>query len=188
MNKQITWEHDPQLAPPAALLPWVLYEDSLTDKLTALTGEATLLVLNSQWVNAGWWERHVLHQEGLCFQREIMMTSQQQVCWYARTLVAESVFNQHRDFFERLESNSLNILLFREKKAVRDSMICYSVTREHFEFIWVQHALSMLRHEPEFVFPSELQLWGRRSCFLIDGQSPFYLIEFYCPTFLNVMK
>jgi chorismate--pyruvate lyase len=177
-----------KLAPPQ-LLSWISSEDSLTDELLKITGDAELAVLSHLWVHSGWWDKYVLDiQNQFILQREIIMKSHDTPCWYARTIVQESVYHENTDFFNRLENCSLNVLLFKEKLASRQSKFIYSINKNDLEFHWIRKALLHLNPMKGGMLPEDIQLWGRRSCFLINNQSPFYLIEFFLPGFLDVLS
>lgn len=171
--------------PPENLIPWLTYEDSLTEKLKATTGDASIQVLGQGLQRPNWWDKQVLGiQESLEFTREIVMYSHETRCWYARTVAPESCYQAHHDFFARLEKNALHVMLFQEKRAVRKSMECYAITYNELEFHWVK----------AFIFQRDLHhstkdsvLWVRRCCFLIEGKEPFYLVEIFLPQFLDLL-
>ena len=174
-----------EVNPPEKLIPWLGYEDSLTEKLKQTTGDASIQVLGYGLQRLHGWERRVLGiQEPLEFIREIVMYSRETRCWYARTIAPESTYQVHHDFFARLEKNALHVMLFQEKRAVRQSMQCYGISKKELEFAWVK----------PFVVPqdathseSHLTLWVRRCSFLIGGKAPFYLVEIFLPQFLDLI-
>ena len=174
-------------AAPEKLLPWLTRDTSLTDHLFALTGEASLQLVSHLWLRSDWWDQYVLSiKQQTLLRREIVMISQKTPCWYARTIAEESTYQAYPEFFARLEHGSLNTLLFKEQLAVRESKVIYSVTKDNLEFYWIKQALSHL-HYPATILPLDCELWGRRSRFLIDGQAPFYLIEFFLPGLLDLI-
>ena len=86
---------------PHSLIPWLEEAGSLTDRLHLLTQDAQLYVIHQGWAHSGWWEKYVLLiANSPCWHREILMVSRGHCCWYAKTIVEESVFLRHRDFFE----------------------------------------------------------------------------------------
>lgn len=175
---------------PSQLTAWLQEEGSLTDRLNQITHAAQLHVVQQAWIRAGWWEKYVLHCENSQFwQREIIMQSQSHICWYAKTLVEESVFLRHSDFFRKVEQASLNQLLFREYKARRQNKIYGCFTHETMEFHWVRKAVRSLGLPDQLVrLNDDMLLWGRRSCFAIDAQSSFYLLEVFLPGLLDAIN
>lgn len=180
---------------PPLLTSWLKEEGSLTDRLNQMTHAAQLHVVHQEWIRAGWWEKYVLHyQNGSLWQREILMLCHGHICWYAKTLVDESVFLRHRDFFSKVEQASLNQLLFREHKAHRQSKVLGSFTSDAVEFHWVKQALAQLTSNTQqeqtasqTCFADDITLWGRRSSFAIDAQSTFYLVEIFLPGLLDAI-
>lgn len=170
---------------PEKLIPWLLYEKSLTEKLKSTTGDASIQVLEFGLRRPSWWDKKVLGiQEKLVFVREIVMYSHEISCWYARTIVPETTYQVHQDFFASLEKNALHVMLFQEKLAVRKSMQCDAISQNELEYYWVK------RFVPDCYVndsSSSLTLWVRRCCFLIGGKEPFYLVEIFLPQFLDLI-
>lgn len=179
---------------PSPLVPWLEEEGSLTDRLNQKTEDAKLRVIHQEWIRAGWWEKYVLHiQNCQLWQREIIMHSHGHICWYAKTLVEEKVFLRHHDFFKKVEQASLNQLLFREYKAQRQNKIYGKFNHDSSEFYWVKKALARLaeqnieeaENKKLIQLDDAVTLWGRCSCFTIDADSSFYLIEIFLPGLLD---
>ena len=171
--------------PPEKLLPWLCHETSLTEKLKECTGEASLHVLGHVSLIPGHWERNVLGiQDQMEFVREIVMYSGETRCWYARTIVAQSIYEANRDFFSRVEQNGLSVVLFHEKCANRLSLDCYSISKKDIDFSWVTSLLSPLYTSQEL---DQLSLWVRRSSYSIAPKSHFYLVEIFLPDFLDLI-
>ena len=173
------------VSPPEKLSPWLFHEDSLTEKLKSTTGNSSIQVLGQGLFMPSAWDKEILGiSEGLEFVREIIMYSHERRCWYARTLAPELTYQVHHDFFSRLERNALHVMLFQDRLAVRQSMTCYAISKNEPEFYWVKPFL--FSHEAEYGFNS-VMLWVRRSCFLIGGKEPFYLLEIFFPEFLDLL-
>ena len=171
--------------PPEKLISWLCYEESLTEKLKDKTGDASIHVLGHQLCIPSAWERNVLGiQDPLEFVREIVMFSGETRCWYARTIAPDSTYQANKPFFSRLEQNSLNIMLFHEKLATRQTLDCYSISKNELEFSWVKSLVSSYCATSGI---DNLTLWVRRSCFMIGGKMPFYLIEIFLPEFLDLL-
>ncbi|OGV51635.1 MAG: hypothetical protein A3F46_08370 [Legionellales bacterium RIFCSPHIGHO2_12_FULL_42_9] len=173
------------VSPPEKVIPWLCYEESLTEKLKKTTGDASIQVLGYGLQRPHSWEKRVLGiQEPLEFIREIVMYSHEARCWYARTIAPESTYQIHPDFFARLEKNALHVMLFQEELAVRKSMHCYGVGKKELEFSWVKRFVSPLDMN---LSENNLPLWVRRCCFLIGGKEPFYLVEIFLPQFWDLI-
>ncbi len=170
---------------PEQLIPWLFHEDSLTQKLKLSTGDASIQVLSQGLKRADWWDKQVLgFQEQRKFSREIIMSSHKTCCWYARMIAPESTYQRHHDFFMRLETSALHVMLFQEKLAVRKSMKCYAISNNELEFYWVKSLISKptMNHVVDNVC-----LWARRCCFLLGGKEPLYLVEIFLPQFLDLL-
>lgn len=172
--------------PPEKLIPWLFCEDSLTEKLRTTTGDASIKLLKQDLCSPDVWAQNESDlNDNLTFTREILMYSHDVCCWYARTIASESTFKSQQDFFSRLEKNALHVMLFEEKLALRQSMQCYSISYKDLEFAWVRPFLP--NYNSDYVM-ANLILWVRCACFLIDGKSPFYLVEIFLPQFWDVIK
>ena len=112
------------------------------------------------------------------------MYSGQTRCWYARTIASETTYLGNKHFFDRIEQNTLTVLLFHEKLAIRKTLDCYSITKNEQEFNWVKSFLpqQVINHNVD-----NETLWVRRSCYEIGGKMPFYLVEIFLPGFLELL-
>jgi chorismate--pyruvate lyase len=156
---------------PAFLNEWREHQYSLTDKLEQKTGSSSLNLLAQEWVRPSWWDRYLLGiKDESMLQREIIMQHQSQSYWYARTIIPKPCYEQHADFFKRLQQESLRELLFHNPKVQRLQFINYPVDRHCLEFYWVKKYLPAV----------EDLLWVRLAEFSLKPFS-FYLIEILLP-------
>lgn len=169
--------HDPimlqtQETPPPALLPWLIYQDSMTDRLKQINGDAQLIVLRQDWKEAGVWERHYLGlDEESLIQREILIASNQIPYWYARTLIPKNTYDNHLSLFNRLENESLGALIFSEATIRREQHLYYPVDSKSAEYAWV----------PESLRQGAQQFWARVAIFSVEATNYFCLIEILLP-------
>ena len=158
--------------PPEKLLPWLTYVHFLTDKLKSATGDARLEVLRQEWVKRNWWDKHTLGiQDELVLHREILMWSQANLCWYARTIIPESTYKTNTDLFDRLRKESLGHLIFQGSVIHRQQMYYYSITQDRIEYHWLNDV--MHQHTKE--------LWVRLSEFSVQEKGSFFLTEILLP-------
>lgn len=156
----------------SALLPWITYEDSLTERLQEKAGYARLQVIGQRWDKPNWWDQQVLHiRNGVVFHREIVMWAGQDACWYARTIIPEATYKADFALFDRLQKESLRELIFNEPRVTRAYMMHYPICKQSIEYTW----LSQLMHSNATV------LWVRASAFIIQDKFPFYLLETLLP-------
>lgn len=164
--------------PPARLLPWLLHTSSLTEKLKKETGEAKLTVLSQQWCAPNWWDRYVLDlAESQVLHRDIVMSTHELPCWYARTIIPETSYKAHETFFSRLEKESLGAIIYNTEGVRRDSLLYYAIDRNCLEFYWFSHKEK-----------DETLLWGRRSILYCNKGTPFFLMEIFLPGLLKVIS
>lgn len=158
--------------PSSALLPWLTYQNSLTERLQAKAGNTYLDVLGQDWHAPTIWEKEVLSiSDKSVFCREIVMQAFTTPCWYARTIIPQSSYEAGIDIFVRLKNESLGLLIFSEVRIKRVSLMHYPIDTQCMEYYWLDetmHAGSKL-------------LWARLSVFLIDETFPFCLIEIMLP-------
>lgn len=157
--------------PPALLLPWLTFQHRMTDKLHAAVGDARLQVLKQQQQTTTWWDRYVLKvsdAEIIC--REILIHAWSTPCWYARTVIPLSAWQQEQSFFERLQTESLGDLIFNSAEVKRVSFHYYPVNRENIEYHWLDSS-----------YPDAAELWMRWSHFSIKDRQSFYLMEILLP-------
>ncbi|MDP1603212.1 MAG: chorismate lyase [Legionella sp.] len=157
---------------PRSLLPWVIHQEALTEKLKQSAGDAQLTILNQNWMTSGWWDNHVLGLDRqVILQREILMSAGEHACWYARTIIPQSTYHIHKPIFNRLNHESLGDIIFSEPRIKRYSMINYAITPQCIEYHWLK---------PVFC-DEDCRLWTRLAIFTIDNDSPFFLIEILLP-------
>lgn len=157
---------------PQALLPWITYQDSLTERLKATAGEARLDVLAQRWVLPNWWDTHVLQIDSeTVLHREILIWAHHKPCWYARTVIPYTTYHTDAAFFNRLEKESLGELIFNQVRVKRVYQINYPINDQSIEYHWLTEAMHY----------QTKTLWVRLSTFVIDDDRPFFLIETLLP-------
>lgn len=144
-----------------ALDSWLFCNTSLTEKLKNISGEARLEVLRNQ--------------EGDIYEREILMWSNEQPCWYAKTQIPKETYDAHDSLFMRLHSESLGALIYHNTLIQRISLRPYKISKQDLSFTWLK---------PEW-YKAESVLWLRSSEFLCADKHPFYLYEIYLPGLLR---
>jgi chorismate lyase len=160
------------LQPPDCLTSWLTYTNFLTKKLHEKTGDACLHVLNQCWETASWWDQNVLSiPRQSVMHREILMTSEANNCWYARTILPISTYEADMPLFARLETESLGVLIFEGTQIKRASINTYAIDRRCIEYYWLTPAM----HEQENV------LWARLSEFRLNSKHPLFLVEILLP-------
>lgn len=154
------------------LSEWIHYQDSLTDKLKAITGTIDLELLAQHWVSSSWWDSYILNlKEEQVFQREILMRSQNIEYWYARTIIPYSCYRLNPHFFNRLEKESVRNLIFNTNEVNLVNRICYPVDQRCIEYFWVKKYMTQI----------EGTLWVRLAEFSFSELESFYLIEILLP-------
>ncbi len=155
-------------AVPSSLLPWLMYQDSLTEKLREKSGDARLQVLAEYWGAPDWWDKHVLHcNNEAVFHREILMWAWEKPCWHARTIIPYTTYHAHRALFSRLDKESLGTLIFNTPDIKRINMLYYPINEQSIEYSWLNPL--MLNHEKI--------AWVRLSTFIVADRLPFFLTE-----------
>ena len=155
--------------PPLWLEDWLRHQGSLTARLESCSDAVKLQVLSTAWKKPNWWDRFCLkiHTEDV-FCREIMISANTRPCWYARTLIPKTGYQQDTAFFDRLSQESLAQLVFDEPRVKRHGLFFYPVDESCLEFYW-----------PKAYFndSEEKILWLRASAFEFDEQAQFFLCE-----------
>jgi chorismate--pyruvate lyase len=160
----------PQAPLSQALQTWMMYEESLTDKLRLVSGSSELELLVQGFVRTDWWTKAVLQvSDPQVFKREIIMRSNGVPYWYARTFIPESCFHLEVDFFNRLYRETMRELIFNEPQVTLIDRFTYAVDKHCLEFYWVKNVL------PE----SDGILWLRLSHYAFQEKAYFYLIEVF---------
>ncbi len=157
---------------PPSLLPWVLCQTSLTEKLKKRAGEARLQVLGQAFSAPNLWEKQVLHVHSeTVLRREILMWASHQPCWYARTIIPHTTCKAHQQLFHRLEQESLGELIFNSSDIKRLYFVHYPINEHSLEYYWLN----------PLMYVHEKKLWIRFSIFMIAESYPFFLIEMLLP-------
>ncbi len=157
---------------PDYLLPFLTDSGSLTKKLKLITGDATVKVISREMKSLDWWSQFYLKLEcETLFQREIIMTSNNYSCWYARSYVPSSTWYVYATFFEQLANKNLGDMLFDNPLVQRVSSKYFSIDNMDLPYYWI----------PKDVMKYDHQLWLRLSVFSICEQGVFYLIELFLP-------
>jgi chorismate--pyruvate lyase len=158
--------------PPKSLEAWLTHESVLSDKLRAMRGEAKLLRLTQQWVWSSWWEKQVLSlDKSMLLLREIIMQSQGEPCWYARTFIPQQCYDSSPALFARLDTEPLGNLIFHTEGVKRHFLGHYAIDSSCIEYYWVKKHIPSL---PE-------RLWVRFSEVKVNETASFYLIEILLP-------
>ncbi len=169
-------------SPPDNLIPWLLHDSSLTEKLKAASGDANLQVLGQTWCRPNWWDKFTfsLTVESV-IHRDIIMYSQKTPCWFARTIIPKDSFEANRFFFDRLNNESLGFIVFNEPTITRILLYPYMINNSCLEYHWLPDKLS---GENQI----DKQLWLRLSVFSLPNRSFFYLVEILLPGLVGVLK
>lgn len=148
-----------------------------TDILQELTGDASLELLEQQWINTNLWEKTVLGlPDKQVFRREIIMRSHDKPCWYARTIIPHSCFQQDSSFFEQLYTKQLTLLLFNQTAVMRTHFCHYSITEACQEYYWAKKQGVSLMNSSVV----------RASTYTFHNTAQFYLIEILLPDLLRL--
>jgi chorismate--pyruvate lyase len=99
------------------------------------------------------------------------MWAKEDPCWYARTIIPNTSYQENDVFFNRLQKESLGALIFNESRIKRVHMMHYPVNTQSIEYHWVTKCVPC----------SVKTLWTRFSIFILNDEFPFYLIEILLP-------
>lgn len=154
-----------------ALTSWLTYQGFLTERLKSKTGDAQLKVYREHWEAPQPWYAAVLQHEETSWCREIVMCTQDEPCWYARTVIPQSTYHAHTALFQRLKQESLGQLIFGETAITRSSLRVHQIVPGSVEYQWLQ--ADWHQHAS--------MLWVRVSEFQVHVQHSFYLIEIFLP-------
>ena len=159
-----------QLILPQFLEPWVLSQKCLTAQLKALTGAAELKVLRQDWVViCQRTDNHLKLNSEPFWQREIIISSSQKPCWYARTIIPERIFYTHETLFARLKQESLGDIIYNNPRIQRLPIRHYPITSQCAEYDWLR----------PYVQDQSSPLWVRLAQLIIDEQDSFFLYEIF---------
>lgn len=164
--------------PPAVLRPWLQYTAALTPKLEQEKGEACLQILSQTWQKPTWWDKYMLGltEQQLVFHRNILMSSGNWPCWYAKTIVPQVTYETNEVFFSRLSQESLGTMVFNTTTSKRQYLHHYAIDPACLEYYWLE------QH-----WRDEQTLWARFSVFSI-GEYPFFLVEIILPGLFRSSK
>lgn len=161
------------------ILPWLVYEQSLTQKLNDAAGDARLDVLDQQWELSDAWDQRVLKLDAMpVLHREILMWAYDTPCWYARTILPETTFKANTALFDRLKTESLGHLIFNGTEIQRVSLTHCMITPASPEYNWLNE--SMHKKSPA--------LWMRLSEFLVNSHDSFFLVEILLPGLMRYIS
>ncbi len=165
---------------PKVLLPWLLNEESMTDKLQALCDfPVSLAVCEQKWCPVGFWEKYMLGLgKGSIWQRNITISSGDTLCWYARTLIPKVTYTNYEAIFSRLKKESLGQIIFSDARIVRNYLNHYQIDSKCMEYYWLDALMRPEKNTDKF--------WVRLSEFQIEGAHAFYLIEVLLPGLLKL--
>lgn len=158
--------------PPLELQPWLVYEESLTQKLCETAGDAQLEVLGQHWESPDVWDSSALKLSNVSvMHREILMRAHNTPCWYARTILPDTTFQANLTLFERLKTEPLGHLIFNGTEIQRASLIHYMISSTSPEYGWLNESM----HQ------KNLHLWMRLSEFIVNDHHSFFLAEILLP-------
>lgn len=162
--------------PPASIIPWLMCESSLTNKLASLAGDARLDVRSQHWDMSDDWDIGKLKLDAVrVMHREIAMWAFDTPCWYARTILPELTYQSNHQLFDRLKNQSLGELIFNSNQIKRVSLNHYMIAVGSFEYNWLNDLA------PQDASP----LWMRLSEFMVISGHSFYLAEILLPGLLR---
>lgn len=162
----------------ASLQEWLMHNTSLTEKLYEKSGHTRLDVRLHEWKPRCWWSTYYLNISSYrVLTREILMYSQDQPCWYARTLIPEHTYERSKALFNRLNQLSLGKILFADFGIKRSWGRVFSLSRDDALYYWPQSYVD---------FDAE-NVWCRLAEYLTDTNEPFYLIEILLPNLMDVL-
>ena len=165
--------------PSPQLLAWLIYEQSLTQKLKAASGDARLEVLEQRWELSDAWDQNTLNMDlSTVLHREILMWGLDTPCWYARTIIPDTTWQANRVLFDRLKKESLGQLIFNGTEIKRVSLMHYPITPSSIEYHWLNEAW----HQAAPV------LWVRLAEFVVNDHDSFFLVEILLPGLLRYMS
>ena len=158
--------------PPLPLLSWLVHEQSLTQKLQSVAGDARLEVCDQRWEIANAWDQRVLNLDAsTVMHRDITMWAFDSSCWYARTILPDATYQANSTLFDQLKHEPLGHLIFNGTEITRSSLVHYSITPSSEEYTWLSASL----HQDAPI------LWLRLSEFKVEGQHSFFLVEILLP-------
>ncbi|MGV3740115.1 MAG: chorismate--pyruvate lyase family protein [Gammaproteobacteria bacterium] len=158
-------------SPPQYLLPWLTCTTYLTEKLFAKSGDTRLQVCQQIWEPANDWDRQVLAlKEERVLHRDIVTYAWDHPCWFARSILPETTYQNHLALFERLNDEPLGNLIFHTTDIQRLNLKTYLIGPQTPEYTWLPKTLQ-----------NEQDLWLRSSIFQVKNAEQFCLIEILLP-------
>ncbi|MBA2656149.1 MAG: chorismate lyase [Tatlockia sp.] len=171
--------------PPNNLKSWLSHNDSLTQKLKDQSGNAEIQVLNQDWAQPGWWDKYLLGLIEPIIQRNILMFSHKKACWFARTIIPNSSYQQCSLLFNRLSEEPLSVILFSDPTIKRILLQNYAINEHSLEYYWLPETVRTLAQHSKLTLDETgmniKEFWVRFSIFTIAEISNFYLIEILLP-------
>ncbi len=162
---------------PPALLSWLTYQSSLTERLKAIAGDARLDILGQRWESPDVFDEQVLQLDShRVLHREILTWAWDEPYWYARTIIPSTTYDVDPLFFGRLKTESLGHLIFNENRIKRDDLEHYTIDKEAIEYQWLTPVM----------YAQTETLWVRKSQFRLDSV-PFFLIEILLPALMRAI-
>ena len=148
---------------------WLLDEGSLTERLTAASGNRfRVIVLDQRWRRPAPWERDVLGMRdgAVALVREVLLECAGQPWVFARSVLPATSLRGKLRYLRRFGARSLGAALFATRGIQRDA---FQLARIDPRSLPIARSLSGSR-----------PLWGRRSRLCIDGM-PVLVAEVFLP-------
>lgn len=163
---------------PSLLLPWLTWQQSLTNRLLDITGDAALEKIKHAWEKPDLWDKEVLRvSDDKVIHREIVMFSHHRACWFARSTIPKNTYDAAPWLFERLNHEPLGHLIFDSGQIKRVSLTHYPLVPSDVEWAWLP-----MQPVSDGEQGRVKRLWCRLSEFaLIAGDQRFYLLEVLLP-------
>lgn len=158
---------------------WLKEKGSITEKLIQFAGEAVLDVISHRFEEADQWDHQTLEisLNTMVLHRQILMRASNTVCWYARTIIPQSVYHIEESLFERLKHESLGNLIHPHPDIERVEIRPYTIRPSMTEYAYLNAALKNNTM-------NEI-LWGRISVFTLHNIHRFFLLEIFLPPILK---
>lgn len=163
MKSWTQWKTPQRNCLPPELRDWLVDTGSLTKRLQQNIGQDfSVDLLSCHWEHPCPDEALLLGQniKQLAYQREVHLNDGDLPAVYARTVVPLTTYQAMRYRFDTLGNRSLGEMLFNEPSLQRGSIEVACIKPGQYLYESACQHLSFL---PE-------KLWGRRSCFYIDGK------------------
>lgn len=163
MKNRTQWRHPQKHRIPHSLWGWLTDNGSLTRQLRQAVGEAfNVTLLSSAWQCPTADEARLLQQRDKkrTYQREVYLNNADQPLVYARTVVPLATYHAMRYRFDALGNRPLGEMLFNEP----------SLQRGEIEVACLQSGDDLYDSACRALSEPPPQLWGRRSCFYIEGK------------------